>query len=222
VERTADFFDEVQMIFGEIETAPSSPQLPKEGKGRPYDDRVNSRKDLVYYSVVDFMTRVLGREAQSALDVGSGRLPVLEKLHWVQDRVSLDINRPYNSERVRGIRTNFLEWSPDRFYDIVLCLQVLEHIPDAASFMKKLLVCGRDVVVSVPYRWPKGAEKSHVHDPVDLAKVEGWAGIASNYHQVISEPFWGRTGRRLVVYFRPGDPAYRVSKRAVFARIRPT
>ena len=77
---------------------------------------------------------------------------------------------------MRVINAEFLTWEPDRQYDLVLCLQVLEHIPDPTPFARKLFACGRVVVVSVPHRWPEGSCGEHVHDPVDEGKLREWSG----------------------------------------------
>ena len=84
-------------------------------------------------------------------------------------------------------------------------------MPEPAPFARRLLELGRLVLVSVPHNWPKGATKSHLHDPVDLAKVAGWFGRAPNYHLVVREPFVGRKGERLFALFDPADPARRFS-----------
>jgi hypothetical protein len=74
---------------------------------------------------------------------------------------------------------DFLQYMPSQVFDLVLCLQVLEHVPLAEAFARKLLDTGRTVIISVPFRWPAGVCKPHVHDPVDREKLLGWTGRAS-------------------------------------------
>ena len=55
-------------------------------------------------------------------------------------------------------------------------MQVLEHLDRPGAFCKKLLATGRMVIISVPYRWPKGLYARHVQDPVDEDKIFQWIG----------------------------------------------
>ncbi len=98
-------------------------------------------------------------------------------LEWFDrfERTSVEIpTRGCTLDEVRVIHSDFMDWKPDQKYDLVLCLQVLEHVPDASAFALKLLTCGRVVIVSVPYRWPAGSCSEHVHDPVDESKLKAW------------------------------------------------
>src|SRR5690606_16439743 len=94
----------------------------------------------------------------------------------VPNRTSLDLVEPYRADGITSVVSDFLAWEPDRRYDLVLCLQVLEHVRDAKSFARKLLRTGRIVLVSVPYRWPAGVSKNHVQDPVTIEKLVDWFG----------------------------------------------
>ena len=71
---------------------------------------------------------------------------------------------------------DFLTSEPDRQYEFVICLQVLEHIPETARYLRNLFECGRVVIISVPFRRPKGSCGEHVHDPVDERKLQEWMG----------------------------------------------
>ena len=61
-------------------------------------------------------------------------------------------------------------------YDVVVCLQVLEHIDHdiVKKFTQKLFQVGKTVIISVPYKWELGKCKYHVHDPVDESKLYSW------------------------------------------------
>ena len=85
-------------------------------------------------------------------------------------------------------------------------MQVLEHVPEPAPFARRLLELGRIVLISVPYKWPKGSNPDHVNDPVDLEAVADWFGRTPNYHLVVHEPFAGRKGARLFAIFDVADP----------------
>lgn len=138
------------------------------------EDYYNKRKDMNYYKAVLAVVRAL--PYRSILDVGARRSPVLEVLPPSKERVTLDKVAIRSPEGIHHVVADFLTWTPDRNYDIVLCLQVLEHLDSPAPFLKKLFATGRNVIVSVPYRWKKGLCKYHIQDPVTLAKLVGWAG----------------------------------------------
>src|SRR5262245_51157936 len=69
---------------------------------------------------------------------------------------------------------DFMAYQPAERFDLVICLQVLEHLPEAALFARKLVETVRTIIVSVPYKWPKGKCRWHLQDPVDETKLDGW------------------------------------------------
>jgi hypothetical protein len=94
---------------------------------------------------------------------------------------------------------DFLTFKPKQRFDICLCLQVLEHIPDARAFAQKLLASSPRVLISVPYLWAADSNVQHVHDPIDEAKVVAWFGQSPSLSMISTEH---RTGvRRLICYF---------------------
>jgi len=115
------------------------------------------------------------------LDVGSNNCPYLDWFPHVPERVSVDLFHPYEAPGVTSIRSDFLTWNPGQKFDVVTCLQVLEHIPDAGAFARKLLEVSNVLVVTVPYKWPRGGVKSHVHDPVGEEKMLDWFGRRPNF-----------------------------------------
>lgn len=167
----------------------------------------NKRRDMMYYKYVLTLAKRLARPARSLIDVGSHNTSLAEELDWIPERVALDINRPYTSAAVRGVKADFLAYEPEQRFDFALCLQVLEHIPDAAAFAAKLQQVAPRLLVSVPYRWPEGACAHHCQDPVDAEKLAGWFGRAPDYQVVVEEPLRrGAASRRLVAYFHtPGE-----------------
>lgn len=177
--------------------APAGPRAPM---GLRYWER---RKDLLYYQVVRILADGLSEGAGSVLDVGSHGSPYLEWFEHVPVRTSLDLVEAYQAPGVTSIVSDFLVWTPDRRYDLVLCLQVLEHVPDARAFARQLLASGRIVIISVPYRWRPGKSKNHVQDPVTMSKIVGWFGRKPNYAHIVVEPGMGT--ERLVCVFEE-DP----------------
>ncbi|WP_232281902.1 class I SAM-dependent methyltransferase [Roseobacter sp. SK209-2-6] len=158
--------------------------------------------DLMYCSYLDYIVRTLGRDAGSLIDIGTAQCPYLEWFDWIPNRTSFDMVQPYQSKTVTGIQGDFLDHDfGSASYDIVTCLQVLEHIPEPVEFSRKLLSLGKTIIVSVPYNWPKSAADDHIHDPIDYEKLTQWMGREANYHIVVQEPFRGKVGKRLIAIY---------------------
>ena len=61
--------------------------------------------------------------------------------------------------------------------------QVVEHIPQPAEFVRKLLSVGHTVVLAVPYRWePCGGDCHHKNHEITREKIAGWAGRQVRLH----------------------------------------
>ncbi|MGB0415827.1 MAG: class I SAM-dependent methyltransferase [Coraliomargarita sp.] len=116
-----------------------------------------------------------------------------------------------DAHHVKMIQSDFLEFIPEKSYDICCCMQVLEHIPEPEvhAFAKKLFDVGKHVVISVPFKWPEGGCEHHCQDPVDHAKLASWTGRKPDWSRVVSEegpvPFKKRI-RRLSRILRGRDP----------------
>ena len=166
-----------------------------------------ARKDLLYYHVVKVLVNGLGEEIESILDVGSAGCPYLDWFPRIPIKVSLDREIPYSGPGIMPVRSDFLDWQANQIFDIVTCLQVMEHVARVDVFAQKLLSVGKIVIVSVPYKWPPdpaGAHGSHVHDPVDEKKMSLWFGREPNFQYVCREPT-GHSRRLIHVYERHGS-----------------
>ena len=147
----------------------------------------HKRQHMLYYQAVKALVVDLGNGATSAVDVGSAGCPFLDWLPNAAVRTSVDWGTPYRGHGVNPVKADFLTWEPDRHYDIVMCLQVLEHIPDARAFAQKLLAVGETVIISVPYKWEPGRVRTHVQDPVDEAKLHSWFDREPNFSYLCRE-----------------------------------
>lgn len=149
------------------------------------------RKASLYYQVVYQFVSVVGDAAQSILDVGSAGTEYINWFDWIPNRTQL--NRGFGNaaapEGIERITADFFDWEPPHRYDVVLCMQVLEHIVEAEKFCDRLKKAGRRLVISVPYKWRAGAHENHVNDPVDREKLRGWMGRRPNHSKVVNEPF---------------------------------
>ena len=166
---------------------------------------VQRRQTQVYYRYVSRLVRGVAPQIDSILDVGSGKTSCLEKFDWIPIRKTIDLAHPYTSEFVEGIKADFLEHEVDERYDLALCLQVLEHVPQVEKFTQKLFDVSRSVLISVPYKWPKGSVKGHIHDPVDEAKLRAWTRRKPDYQIIVPEPFGAS---RLFAYYHRSDEVF--------------
>ena len=174
----------------------------------------DGRQDLLYYQVVRQLVEGLGSDAESMLDVGSGACPYLGWFPHIPVRTSLDFEHPYEGPGIRAIRADFLRWQADRAFDIVTCLQVLEHVEQPAAFARKFFTGGSTVIVSVPHAWPPGSIDGHRHDPVTERKMRSWFGREPNFSYVCREVV--THSDRLIQVYEPSPLIWsNLSKRAL-------
>ena len=194
--------------------------LRERGKARVYEtgNYWRDRMDLMYYRYVDFIVRTLGAEAQSLIDIGTAQSPYLEWFDWIPERFSFDQLPPYESETVTGIQGDFFTHDFGRRFEIVTCLQVLEHVPDAKGFTQRLFEIADTVIISVPFEWGAGTIEDHVHDPVTRHKLRVWTGRPANYSIVVKEPF--RAPRRLIAVYDTQNPKIGWGRKVLNARRR--
>ena len=168
-----------------------------------------SRQNLIYYRYVELIIKGIASDAHSIIDVGSSNTSCIEWFDWIPVRYALDLRTPYSSDKVKGIKADFLKFQPGRKFDIAVCLQVLEHIPKAGQFAQKLFQIADSVLISVPYNWPEGDCKYHVHDPVDSEKLFSWTQKKPDYEIIAVEPFVGSNkGKRLIAYYHGGKTPF--------------
>jgi SAM-dependent methyltransferase len=137
----------------------------------------DKRRNLLYYKAVNDLATRYGRTASSVIDIGCMDARFVNSLNWISSRVALDLHSipiTFRTLNVKRIRTDFLSFETSQKYDLVLCLQVLEHLDDPHAFAHKLLAIGHKVIISVPYKWPQGFCQYHVQDPVDEDKLMSW------------------------------------------------
>lgn len=180
----------------------SSEKISAEATPSTTIDYWEERRESEYISHIISLVKFIGKDAKRMIDVGSNGCPYIELFDWADYRVSVDLAKPYGSDKVVPYKGDFLTYEPDRKFDLCLCLQVLEHIPDATAFARKLLSISSRVLVSVPYRWPiteQTAPMGHIHDPVDEEKMLQWFGREPDLSMISTEP--GTRIRRLICLF---------------------
>lgn len=84
---------------------------------------------------------------------------------------------------IESVVADFMEYKvKDYSYDLLICSQVLEHVPDPSAFMKKLIRTAKISIISVPYKWPDcGKSCNHKTDQIDYEMILKW----SNPHKPI-------------------------------------
>lgn len=162
------------------------------------------RRQLMYINYVAQFVCGFGRDARSILDVGPNGTPMVDLFDWIPTRHTVDLWAPYQSDTATGFKADFIKFNAPQRYDLALCLQVLEHIPDVELFTRKLFEVADHVIISVPYQWDAGRVADHVNDPIDKPKLRSWTGRRPTQYAIVSEAFKSqRRSRRLVCYYAP-------------------
>ncbi len=140
-----------------------------------------------YYAQVLAFAHEYAPVGGSVVDVGGRDCGYIQWFDWFERKVIIDLKPPPASPGVETLAGDFLTWQPAVRFDLALCLQVLEHLNDPALFCRKLLQTARTVIVSVPYRWPRGLCRYHLQDPVDEAKLISWAGLRPRDQSIVRD-----------------------------------
>lgn len=147
-------------------------------------------------------------QCESLLDVGSGRgvflFPLLRDFPALQV-TSLDI-LPHRhelmlcihdggAENLRPLLADITRWdAPDKTFDVVTLLEVLEHIPDTEAVVRNAVRLARNyVIVSVPSKPDDNPEHIHLFSTDDLKRLFLNAGANSvkfmsvtNHHVMVA------------------------------------
>jgi hypothetical protein len=185
-----------------------------------FGPRGTSRERLRYYDALYYTALQYGSDAESILEVGCASDPYVQHLNWIANRTCV---APYfesyeryavdgtemagNSTTIEKITADFMNYELPRGekYDLLLCNQVLEHVPKPAVFMKKLISSARTSIISVPYNWPDcGKECEHVSHRITHKKLMGWsAPHVPIYQGIVTENQDSKFGRRIILVFKP-------------------
>jgi SAM-dependent methyltransferase len=177
----------VRRLWAVLRILPGARTLRESVFGTWQDAYWKSRKHLRYYNEVLRLGKQWAGDAKTVIDVGSGNLPLILKLEWIPSKTSLDLYRKGRLPRCENIKADFMAYAPPISFDLVLCLQVLEHLECPDAFVEKLLRTGKIVLISVPYRWPEGQSPHHVQDPIDENKLLAWTKKPWLDHVVVKE-----------------------------------
>ena len=149
---------------------------------------VKRREGMLYYKIIEEMILSFAPSGNTFIDVGNGGTDVITYGTYSR-RIVVD---PSSLPEREGVETIKGKWVtvplPVEKADLVTCCQTLEHIRDYAPFVKRLFSVGTTVLISVPYKWSKGASKGHIHDPIDEDKLEKMTGRVPYISSIVREP----------------------------------
>lgn len=147
-----------------------------------------SRKHLQYYEVARKYIELVASPRFSIMDVGCLNTPVA-LMGDFKDRFALNKTPFTPFEGVECIVADWLDFEPGRKYNVITCLQVLEHLDDKTlkSFVDKLRAYSDWMVLSVPYMWPVGTEPTHKQDPIDVVKFYQMAQGVPEFVEIIKD-----------------------------------
>jgi hypothetical protein len=157
-----------------------------------------TRKDYRYYREVLRLGRQYAARAASAIDVGCRDTRILEDFDWIPQKTALDYEQMPVVRGATNLQQDFLSYTPPQRFDLVLCLQVLEHLHDPAPFAQKLLVTGKTAIISVPYMWREGTCPHHPQDPVGVEKIVSWTRRRWQYSALVLDE--GNLWRLVMVF----------------------
>ena len=158
--------------------------------------------------VLSFLQGIVPGQCNSMLDVGSGRgaflfpllreFPELEvtSLDILPDRVALhECLNAGGIANLHPLLENICTWdAPDKSFDVVTMLEVMEHIPDTLSVVKNAIRLARNyIIVSVPSKPDDNPEHIHLFSNDDLRRLfleNGCAKVkfmsVTNHHVMVA------------------------------------
>jgi len=198
----------------------SSPRLIEALKNAPIGSLGPSgtnRKHMRYYDTLFYTTMQYGADAKSIIEVGCASDPFLKHLGWIDQRTCV---APYfveygndsgkyvhlnSTSDIKKVTADFMEYElpNDEKFDLLLCNQVLEHVPKPASFMKKLIASAKTSIISVPYNWGDCGETcNHKTHHITIDQLKKWsAPHVPVYHKIVEEEGSGGNRKRVIVVF---------------------
>lgn len=182
------------------------------------------RHNFRYYDTLYYTSLQFGYDAKSIIEVGCASVPFIKHLDWVDKRTCVapyfvqyegtdkgNENTQLNgtTSAIESVVADFMEYEvADYSYDLLICSQVLEHVPNPSEFMKKLIRTAKTAVISVPFRWPDCGETcNHKTDDIDYKVLIEWSFPHKPiYASVVQERLDGNrnveTSKRIILVFQ--------------------
>ena len=149
--------------------------------------------------------------------MGCASNPFIQYLDWADKRTCV---APYyvdcsssvkskqlskDSHAIDSVVADFMEYEVDDYsYDLLVCSQVVEHVPDPSAFMKKLIRAAKTSIISVPFNWPPCGEScNHVTDKITCSMLLKWnKPYKPVYSSIVQEKGEGDMTKRIIVVFQ--------------------
>ena len=155
------------------------------------------RKHLNYYRVVRELAKKYAPGAREMLDVGGYQPRYMTEFEWIPTRMCINVD-PHAADDLAMSSGDFLTYKLGRTTDLVLCLQVLEHIIAPSLFARRLCEGAAVTIISVAYKWAAGPESGHFHDSIDEEKLDAWTARTPRERVVVKD----EAERLVAVYVR--------------------
>lgn len=131
------------------------------------------RKDFAYYGEAQRMVEAHCPDAKSIIDIGAGPILTMNDFK-IKKRTVLD---PYDWDIYQELKKDvnkiiaFFPGIEVEAHDVVLCLEVLEHIEIKKDlFVDKLFeIANKLVIISLPYKWRRAP-----HNDIDESTLYKW------------------------------------------------
>jgi len=170
-----------------------------------YTNYWGKRKALRYYAEVRALVRKHAPEAKTLLDVGAGPTLYLNEYN-IWDIVAVDKEQwPIHKllqNHIHIVQQPFEEYHAPRTFDVVQCLQTLEHIAEEhkPAFVANLRKhCEGILVVSLPFRWTAAQTRWKNHIGIDEATIKRWIGEDPMDSSIVTE---NSGGKRIINVYR--------------------
>ncbi|KAL3809355.1 hypothetical protein ACHAXA_009063 [Cyclostephanos tholiformis] len=196
-----------------------------------------NRNHMRYYDALFYAALQYGIDAKSILEVGCASDAFVRHLNWIDDRtcvapyfesyekyasgggggnVVTNNNATDSMDNIVMVTADFMQYPVERTYDLLLCNQVLEHVPNPAKFMKKLIDSARTSIISVPYNWEDcGKECAHVSHRITHKTLLRWsAPHVPIYQGIVTDNATSNFGRRTILVFKKSSAKGRGKKAA--------
>jgi len=188
--------DEASTLFGEVWDCFDA-QGDLDAALAEFSNRYNARRNWRprrYHRVARRWIEQLG-PGETIIDVGS-RQSEMALCGQFNRRIAVEPGELPDHPEIEAVKSTWEEFEDPPQAKVITCLEVLEHLTDEEirPFVDKLFAHAEHVIISVPWRWPKGRCANHVQDPINRKKFLDMIG----HREVVKEKIVGRRSKRLV------------------------
>jgi hypothetical protein len=185
------------------------------------------RNRFRYYDSLFYTSLQFGKDATSLIEVGCASDPFIKYLDWVYrrtcvapywvkyggggDNANTELDGSDTTSGIESIVADFMEFKVEDYsYDLLICSQVVEHVPDPSAFVKKLIRTAKTSIISVPFEWPDcGKQCNHKTDEISYEMLLKWSEphvpIFSSIVKEKKEGSSREASRRIIVVFQPEE-----------------